>query len=121
MSAGAFEIAAYETDPGVIHSIRIQPETLAATVDGTANAAAAGAITGLGSASVSRGRRANGINARLVRLRFTGAAPTGYLANGTVTIPALTPEFYDGAIRGATGNYLGVAVEVAGRSPETIN
>lgn len=121
MSAGAFQIEAYETDPGTIHAIRVQPETLAATIGGTANAAATGAIVGLGSASVSRGRRANGINARLVRLRFTGTPPTGYLENGTVTIPALTPEFYDAAIRGATGSYLGVAVEVSGRSPETIN
>lgn len=121
MSAGAFQIEAYETDPGTIHAIRVQPETLAATVGGVANTAADGAIVGLGSASVSRGRRANGINARLVRLRFTGTPPTGYLANGTVTIPALTPEFYDAATRGTEGTYLSVAVEVAGRSPETIN
>lgn len=121
MSAGAFEITAYETDSGAIHPIRIQPETAAAAIGGATNAAPAGAATGLGSASVSRGRRANGINARLVRLRFTGTPPTGYQANGTVTIPALQPEFYDAAVRGATATYLGVAAEVSGRSPETIN
>lgn len=121
MSAGAFEITRYETDPGTIHPIRVQPETLAATLGGTANAAPTGAATGLGSASVSRGRRANGINARLVRLRFTATPPTGYLANSTIAIPALTPEFFDAATRGATGTYLGVAVVAAGRSPETIN
>lgn len=121
MSAGAFSIESYETDPGIIHSIRVQPETLEAVIGAVTNDAADGEPTGLGSASVSRGRRANGINARLVRLRFTAAPPTGYLPNGTVTIPALTPEFYDAAIRGATGTYLGIAVEVAGRSPETVN
>lgn len=121
MSAGAFEISKYETDSGAIHPIRIQPETAAAAIGGATNAAPAGAVDGLGSASVSRGRRANGINARLVRLRFTGAPPTGYLANGTVTIPALAPEFYDAAVRGAEATYLGVAAEVTGRSPETIN
>jgi len=121
MSAGAFEISKYETDSGAIHPIRVQPETLAATIDGNTNAAPAGAVDGLGSASVSRGRRANGINARLVRLRFSGTPPTGYLTNGTVTIPALTPEVYDAAIKGATGTYLGASVIVSGRSPETVN
>lgn len=121
MSAGAFEITGYETDSGAIHPIRIQPETEQATIGGVANAAPAEDPTGLGSASVSRGRRSNGINARLVRLSFTGTPPTGYLVNGTVTIPALQPEFYDAAVRGATGTYLGVAVRVSGRSPETIN
>lgn len=121
MSAGAFEITGYETDPGTVHPIRIQPETIAAAIGATTNAAPAGNPTGLGSASVSRGRRANGINARLVRFTFDGTPPTGYLANSTITIPALTPEFYDAAVRGATGTYLGATVEVSGRSPETIN
>lgn len=121
MSAGAFEITAYETDPGAIHPIRVQPETIAASIGATTNSAPTGAATGLGSASVSRGRRANGINARLVRLTFTGTPPTGYLANSTITIPALTPEFYDAAVRGATATYLGAGAVVSGRSPETIN
>lgn len=121
MSAGAFSISKYETNEGSIHPIRVQPETLAATIDSIANAAPAGAVDGEGSASVSKGRRANGINARLVRLRFTGAVPEGYLANGTVTIPALTPAFYDAATRGAVGSYLGSPVTVSGRSPETVN
>lgn len=121
MSAGAFQVSKYETDAGAIHPIRVQPETLAAAIGETANTAPDGETDGEGSASVGRGRRANGINARLVRLKFGNTPPAGYLANGTTTIPALTPEFYDAATRGATGTYLGAAVTVSGRSPETVN
>lgn len=121
MSAGVFEISRYETDPGIIHPIRIQPETADASVGGATNDPPAGAATGLGSASVSRGRRSNGINARLVRVQFDGTVPTGYAANSPISIPALNPEFYDAAVRGAAGTYLGVTVVVVGRTPETIN
>lgn len=121
MSAGAFEISKYQTNEGNVHPIRIQPETLAAAIGATTNAAPAAEADGEGSASVSKGRRANGINARLVRLRFTAAPPAGYQANGTITIPALLPAFYDAAKKGAEATYLGTACVVSGRSPETVN
>lgn len=121
MSAGAFQVSKYETDAGAIHPIRVQPETLAAAIGATTNAAPTEAVDGEGSASVSGGRRSNGINARLVRLKFGATPPTGYLPNGVTTIPALTPEFYDAATRGAEATYLGSPATVSGRSPETVN
>jgi hypothetical protein len=121
MSSGPFVISRYETDPGVVHPIKVQPETIAASIGGVSNAAPAGAATGLGSASISRGRRANGINARLVRINFEGSPPAGYQENSSIAIPALTPAFYAAAIRGATVSYLGTTGVVSGRSPETIN
>lgn len=120
MSAGAFSSTKYESNSGSIYSFRAQPETLAATIAGQANAAPAGDIDQEVSAQVSRGKRTVGMNARTVSLRFTGALPTGY-AGPTVRIPVLQPSTYDTwtATSKLTGTYLGVAVEVLGQSPET--
>lgn len=120
--AGRFTLEFYETNDGDIMPIRVQPETLLATIGAVSNDAVAGPATGnFGSVSVGQGRRTNGVNARLVRLRFdTGAAPADYLDGGTVTIPALQSNFYSEAAVGATATYLGSACTVVGRSPETV-
>lgn len=122
MSAGRFERSFYSTDDANIMPVRVQPETIAATVGGVSNDAPDGPATGnFGSASVSQGRRTNGVNTRLVRLAFTGdTAPTGYLEGGTITLPALQPAFFAACSVGATGTYLGSAVVSVGRSGETI-
>lgn len=120
MSAGAFSSTKYESDLGSIYAIKVQPETVSAVIDGVANAAPAGAIDQEVSAQVSKGRRAKGMNARVVRLRFTGALPDGY-SGGLVTIPVLTPATFNSwtATSSKTGTYLGSPVEVAGFSPQT--
>lgn len=122
MSAGKFTRSTYESDDGKIRSIRVQPETLAATLGGTANAAPAGTLTtGLGSAKVSGSRRSLGCNARTVTLQFTGAVPDGYMPESVVTIPILTKALFDAVAKGTTGVYLGVAVIVLFKTPEYVN
>jgi len=124
MSAGAFTLSKYESNAGNIYNVKVQPETLAASI-GTGGAAAtntppAGAVDQEVSAIVGGSTRTNGIHTRGVRLRFTGAVPDGYLANSVVFIPALNETFYNAATKGAEGTYLGVGVRVVGRRPETI-
>lgn len=120
MSEGAFQISKYESDEGGIYAIRVQPETLALTINGTANAAPAGAVDQEGLARVSGSRRRIGIKARLVRFKFT-AQPTGggYEIGETLTLPVLTQATYNAIPRaGGTGTYLGAAIEVIGKSPQ---
>jgi len=117
MSQGAFIQSFYETDSGGIHSIRIQPETIIA---GT-NTAPAGPATGEGSASATGGRRRIGINARKVRITWTGAPPTGYKAGGITSIPFLQQDEWAALSKGDTFSYLGAEVKVVGKTPEFIN
>lgn len=126
MSAGAFiKNAIYQDNFGNLYPIRVQPETLALTINGVANAQAAGPLPpNLPSVSVSRGRQSNGVNAKLVRIAFTTVTPPGYLANGTIALPVLTNAAFAAYSPGQTGMYTlnGTAydVEVVGRTTETI-
>jgi hypothetical protein len=119
MSAGAFSLSKYAADSGTIHPVRIQPETLAALVGATANAAPSGAVTASAiTARVTGGNRAYGVKARSLSFKFTAAPPAGYLTNQVYRIPILIKALYDGAGIGTTGTYLGVATVVVGKSPE---
>lgn len=125
MSAGSFLKSKYETDQGNIVKISIQPETLTLTVDGTANAAPSGDETGgFPSAKVGGGRNSIGINARLVRFKFTGTPPTGYKQDGVLTLPVLTLATYNAWVGKKTGTYDpgggSVAIELIGPTPEKI-
>jgi hypothetical protein len=126
MSAGAFILSKY---PAVylstaIHPIRIQPETLALslTVGGTAtaNTAPTGAVTNPISARVSSSKRSLGLRPFLVRFKFSGTPPTGYLANAVITLPILNPVLR-AAVKTTIGTYLGAAIVVTGISPEVAN
>ena len=118
MSAGSFVRSRYESDVGNIHPIRVQPETLAATL-GSANAAPTGGIDLSISAKVSGSSRSLGLTARKVRVVFTGTPPTGYKAESPISIPILTKSVYDGIAVNSTGTYLGAAVEVIGKTGES--
>lgn len=119
MSSGDFLTSKYETNAGAIHPIRVQPETLAAVIAGVANAAPTSAITSGISARTSNGNRQFGLKPRMVVLEFVGSVPAGY-SGDNVSIPALTPAFFNAAVKGATGTYLGSAVRVASNGPERI-
>jgi len=121
MSSGNFVRSKYESNSGEIYPIRVQPETLALTIAATANAAPAGAVTAEVSARANGSRRTLGMNARTVTVAFTATPPDGYATNTTLTVPVMQPALWDNATRGATGTYLGVAVEVVGKSPEYAN
>ena len=120
MSAGAFVRTRYELENGDISPIRVQPETLALTLSGSTNDAPAGATDRVGSVNVNAGARSNGVNARLVRITFTGAPPAGYLANSTISLPWLSATTFADLNPGDTGTYLGAAVELVGKSPERV-
>lgn len=114
MSSGNFVIRGYETDGGSTMPITVQPETLALTIGGVANAASAGIIDdNFGSARVSGGDRQIGLKARSVSIKFT-AAKTGYAVNSTITLPVLRKSVHDGYSKGQVGTYLDTAVEVVG-------
>jgi hypothetical protein len=123
MSTGAFTRTKYEASylgGGDIHPIRVQPETISADAGGTTNAAPTGDKTSDISAVVSLGQRQKGLGARTVTLQWT-TVPTGsgYLPNGYITIPALTPAFYNACTVGTEVSYNGGTAQVAFRTPET--
>lgn len=121
MSAGEFVTALYETSSdngGDVHPMRVQPETLTLTIGGTPNAASPGPSTSALFARARKSKRAYGVGARLVRLRFTGTLPTGY-SGDEVTVPVMQPSVFSGYTPLSTGTYLGADVEVVSRIAET--
>jgi len=124
MSAGAFSLSRYESNAGRVYNVKVQPETLAASIGdagvAVTNAAPTDPVSEEPSAIVGGSKRTIGVHTRTVRLRFTGAVPDGYLVGSTVTIPALRPAFFEAATKGTEGTYLGVGVQVVGRSGENI-
>lgn len=122
MSAGAFTTTKYQMSSengGYVLSCRVQPETLDAEIDSVENLAPLGAINAPGSAVISRGRRARGVNMRYVTLKWTGAKPAGY-SGATVRIPVLTPSAFAAWEVEKTGTYLNLPVQVVGRTSETV-
>lgn len=118
MSAGSFTRGRYQADNGSIHPIRIQPETAAANI-GAVNAPPTGAVTVPLFARARKSRRAFGLGARTVRVRFTAAVPDGYAPNQILTIPILTPTVFNGITPDQTGTYLGAPVVVIGTTAES--
>ena len=125
MSAGNFVTEPYTDNFGNIYPVKTQPETASLTLATVVNAPAAVAIpANIPSASISKGRRSNGVNTRLVRVRFTGTLPDGYAANGILTLPVYTSTTFDSYGKGQTGTYTlnGTAydVEYVGKTAESI-
>lgn len=121
MAAGAFIKSKYQAtadNGGGIYSVKVQPETLACVIATVTNAAPTAAVDQSVSARVGGGKRKIGMNCATISLKFTGTPPGGYKPDGILTIPGLTPAFRSAAAIGATGTYLGEAVEVIGKSPE---
>ena len=122
MSAGSFINSFYTAGSGLVHPIRLQPETLTLTIGGQANSAPAGpADAGTGFVRVSGGKRTYGVTPRKVAIRFTATPPTGYAVGQIYRIPVLIPGHYQAYIEPKlqTGTYLGVACQVVGKSEET--
>lgn len=119
MSAGEFVSAIYETDAGNFCNIRVQPETLAASVGASANASGAGPVNQEASAIARKGKRQPGVGARTVTVDFAGAGPAGYDSESLI-IPIMTPTVFASATLGTTVTYLGATGVVVGRSSEDI-
>ena len=121
MSAGAFVISKYEANDDGIHLIKVQPETVAATIDEVANAAPAGAIDSPFAAEVNRGARAYGLRPRRVTVKFEDSPPTGYKPYTTLTIPILSKTVFAGIEGGDPVAYAGGTGEVSTKTGEDIN
>lgn len=127
MSAGAFTDSVYGSDKGNFFPCSVQPETLSLTLNGVANTPPIGPVqAGLPSANMTGSRRRNGVNARVVRVRFTGAIPDGYIgAASTITLPVLDLAVYNSYDKNQVGTYtLGgtdYPVKYVGKTPEKIN
>lgn len=123
MSAGVFESSRYELSSengGGVAPCKVQPETLACTINSVANAATTDPVTIPNSANMIGPRNANGIQSRYVTLEWTGAPPTGY-SGDNVRVPVLQSATYAAWTKDATGTYLGADVKVVGRIPERVN
>lgn len=118
MSAGAFVRSFYTDDDADVHPIRVQPETLEATFDGTANTAPAGPATSNISAQVTGSRRGLGLFARYVTVVFTATPPAGYAVGQRykIVVPSLT--VYNGINVNDTAEYLETAAQVISKTPE---
>jgi len=122
MSAGIFETAVYTSNDGLNFPCRVQPETLAMSIDGSNNDNSATADEGLPSANMRGGRTENGVTARKIRLKLAdGATPPAGYSGQPIYVPVLTPGNWSAAVKGAAVTYLGVAWTVASRVPEFLN
>lgn len=120
MSSGSFTSSKYESDLGTVHFINLQPETLAATFDGTANAAVNDNIDSPFAAEVNRGAREYGLRPRYVTVAFEDAPPTGYRPYTTLRIPVLDSTVFDGIAIDDAVAYAGGTGVVRRKSPESI-
>lgn len=122
MSSGRFTNSVYEDDNGTLRPIRIQPETLAATIGGTANAAPAGTpAAGIPRVKLSAGRREFGVYARRVSCTWDeGLAPAGYDERTPFSIIVLNPTVFSGAPLGGAVDYLGGTATIVGKASESI-
>jgi hypothetical protein len=120
MSAGSFQTTKYESDTGDIHLITVQPETVAATFGGTANAAPSDAITSPFAAEVNRGARAYGLRPRKVNVSFEDDAPEGYRPYTTLQLVVLQESVFSGIGVGDAVVYAGGTGEVTSKVSENI-
>ena len=120
MSAGKFEFGRYSSNAGDIYTVRVQEETKQFALGALTNTYPTGTATMPGVYPLNLGgRRRKPFSARTVSVRFSATPPTGYAANSILRVPIFRPEFYDAIAVGATNaTYLGVAVEVVGKSAE---
>nr|CRY96881.1 hypothetical protein [uncultured prokaryote] len=120
MSQGSFVGSKYQSDTGDTHFIKVQPETIAATLGGTANAAPTGDIDSVFAAEVNRGARAYGLRPRKVTIAFEDDVPEGYRPYTSISIPVLEPTVFSGiAIRDAV-TYAGGTGIVSSKTGENI-
>lgn len=127
MSAGDFEtLARYQASYSetAIHPIRVQPETLAAVLDGEAepdvlNEGATGAITNPISALISLSRRQRGLRARFITARWNGTPPEGY-SPGTFNLVILRVDRFNAISIGDQITYLGSGATVQAKEPERV-
>lgn len=120
MSAGSFINSRYQSDDGTIHQIKLQPETVAMTVGGTANAAPTGAIDSVFAAEVNRGAKAYGLKPRKINVSFEGEPPTGYRPYTSLSLPILTTDLFEAISDNDVVVYNGGSGKVSSKVAENI-
>ena len=121
MSSCNFVRSKYESTSGNIYACSVPPETLLWVLDGTAKDEPAGSVDTEPSAYMSSSTRRFGVNARTVRLAWTGSPPPGYDAAGVIRVPIMTPALFNSFSGGPAGSFLAAGVEVVGKTNEKIN
>lgn len=119
MSTGAFINSKYADNDGNVLSIRLQPETLTLSINGTDNTEPAPEVNSPRGVSASGKQSILFTTARRVGIRITGG--TAPFAVGTVHyVPVLTAANYQAMVspRAQTGTYQSQACVVIGGSPE---
>lgn len=120
MSAGRPVRSFYTNDDGGIHPMVCQPETLAATFDGTTNASPGGPATRSDRIKISKAKREYGCGARCITGEWDGTAPDGYDVRGQICIAVPDPAVYAAATVFSSGTYLGQAFTIVGKAPESV-
>nr|CRY96860.1 hypothetical protein [uncultured prokaryote] len=118
MSAGSFSLSRYEDNDGKLYQIRVQPEIVAAVIDGDDNGPEAGSVTEKFAAEVNRGARAYGLRPRKLTVSFEDTPPTGYRPYTTLQIPVLKKETWLRAKVGAVVTYAGGTGEIKSKADE---
>lgn len=122
MSSGPFEIGKYQSAAtGSIHPIRVQEETKALVVNAVTNSYPAGALDTPVSAQSSQSRRALGVNARTVTIKFPTAPPAGYKVGEPIRLPWFQPFPTPAFIKGQSVTYLGATGQLVGFNEEKVN
>lgn len=125
MSSGPFTRTRYEASyaSGAIHPIRVQPETLELAESGApanVNDPPALDVTNPISAKVSGANTALGLRPRKLRIQAQDPPPADYEEGSIVSIPILTPTFYDAIPVNSEVVYLGTAWQVISKQPEVV-
>lgn len=126
MSAGPFIRTFVQSilSPNRIYAIRVQPETIAASVapptgPAVINVPDPGPANQGISATVGGSTRRRGFHVSVVYLSLTGTPPTNYSLNSRTVIPALNVEFVAAAnTPGAAVTYLNTQWRVLSVRPE---
>jgi len=118
MSQGKFEQGVYEADNAQLHICRYQPETRDATFGGLPNSINGGNATSPLWVKLKPGAKEWGLKPRKVRIRWTGAPPTGYKADTTVELVVFTPDSFAAIVVNGGAVYLDTAAQVVGKTSE---
>lgn len=124
MSAGNFSYSKYQSNQPHVFPCRVQPETLALSIDGAANTAPAGDVeAGLPTVVLRKSRKGFGVHPRTITVRLTadGTGQTAEYKEGrSYVLPILRSALWDVIKKNDTGTYLGIACIVVSKAPEIV-
>lgn len=120
MSSGSFVQSKYESDRGSVHQIKLQPETVFASVGGQTNDPPSSVVNSPFAAEVNRGAKSYGLRPRYVNVAFKDTPPTGYQPYTTLKISILDPDTFSLISTGDAVTYNGGTGAVTSKAAESI-